>query len=334
MRELERYVGLQTLRRDPVQDLPVRRDDTLGGRRLEHALAEQRRVRVETLLVEPAQDLDALVERLAGDEACGAELHAVLADQPLHAAAVRGDEDALAQAGVEPCGQRRASSQSLTSRMRRSSSVRWPSAASIRASTPGMRAASQCPCETGTKRSSSPCRSRTGRLIAVTSKPQPVSNARSSSTQPSTPGASAVLSDSRIHAANSPVSTARSAGPSSVSISRSRSSGCAASRSCASSSRYGRSTASPSRVLPNSTWFSSPMPSSQSRPSASLGATAARLATATQRSSQSAAHASTCGPPPETPQQAWRSSSSASAIASTSAAQSATRRPACRVEPP
>ena len=43
------------------------------------------------------------------------------------------------------------------------------------------------------------------------------------------------------------------------------------------------------------------MPSSQSSPSASRGATDAIVATAPMRSGSSAAHASACGPPPDQP---------------------------------
>ena len=81
VRELQRDVRAQLLGRDPVEHLLVRRDDPLGLPRLEDALAEQRRVRVQPLLVQAAEHGDALVERLAGDEARGAEPHAVPPDE-------------------------------------------------------------------------------------------------------------------------------------------------------------------------------------------------------------------------------------------------------------
>ena len=99
MRELQRDVRAQLLRRDPVDHAPVRRARPRSVcARLEHAFAEQRRVRVQALVVQPAQHGDALVERLAGDEAAGAEPHAVPPHEPLHARAVGGREDRLAQA--------------------------------------------------------------------------------------------------------------------------------------------------------------------------------------------------------------------------------------------
>ena len=62
-------------------------------------------------------------------------------------------------------GQRCASSHSFTSRSRRYEQRQMAVASqSIRASTPGIRAASQWPCETGTNRSSAPWSSSTGRV--------------------------------------------------------------------------------------------------------------------------------------------------------------------------
>ena len=65
--------------------------------RLEDAFAEQRRVRVQPLVVQAAEHGDALVERLAGDEPGRAEPHAVAPDERLHAPAVGGREDRLPQ---------------------------------------------------------------------------------------------------------------------------------------------------------------------------------------------------------------------------------------------
>ena len=52
MRELQRDVRLQLLGGDAGDDLAIGRDDRLGLGRLEHAFAEQRRVRREALLVQ------------------------------------------------------------------------------------------------------------------------------------------------------------------------------------------------------------------------------------------------------------------------------------------
>jgi len=87
----------QLLGCDPVEDFLVRRHDALGLARLEHALAEHRRVRVEPLVVQAPEHGDALVERLAGDETSRAEPHAVPTDERLDAPAVRGREDRLPQ---------------------------------------------------------------------------------------------------------------------------------------------------------------------------------------------------------------------------------------------
>ena len=61
------------------------------------ALAEQRRVREEPLVVEPAEDDDRVVERLAGDEPRRSEAHPVLAHDALESRALRGREDDLPQ---------------------------------------------------------------------------------------------------------------------------------------------------------------------------------------------------------------------------------------------
>ena len=196
------------------------------------------------------------------------------------------------------------SSQSFTSRMRRSISVRWPSPASIRASTPGMRAASHRPCDTGHETI----------VLAVQQEHRPVDRADVEAPRPQRTRGRRRASRRRrararggrissMYSANAPVSTARSSAPSSVAMQphqvlrlRRRASRRASAR--------GRRAAPPRPRAPSRTRRGSPRPcpSSQSSPSASYGATAARLATATSRSSQSAAQASTCGPPPEMPQ--------------------------------
>ena len=79
VRELQRDVRAQLLRGEPVEHLDVCVDDSRDARRVGDRLAEQRRVRVEAGLVQPSENGDALVERLAGDEAAGAESHPVAA---------------------------------------------------------------------------------------------------------------------------------------------------------------------------------------------------------------------------------------------------------------
>ena len=156
VRQLQRGVGAEVVCGDPVEHGAVGPDDVARLARLEHALAEQRRVGIEALVVQRSQHSGALVERFARDEASGAEPLAVAPDEPLHARAVRGGEDPLAERRIDRAVQLCDSSHSFTSCSRRASSVKWPSAAAIQASTPGIRAASQRPWETGTKRSSVP----------------------------------------------------------------------------------------------------------------------------------------------------------------------------------
>ena len=97
MRELERDVRPQPFGVDAVEQLPVGGDDLAGLGLVAHALAEQRRVREQTLLVQPPQDRDGRVEAFAGDEARGAEPEAVPLHEPLQARAVRGREEQAAE---------------------------------------------------------------------------------------------------------------------------------------------------------------------------------------------------------------------------------------------
>jgi hypothetical protein len=69
VRELDRYVDAELLGLDPLEDPQVLAHDDLRCDLVHDVLAQERRVRMEALLVQPAEDLDALVERLAGDEA-------------------------------------------------------------------------------------------------------------------------------------------------------------------------------------------------------------------------------------------------------------------------
>ena len=92
----------QLLRVQPLEDPAVLVGHRLGLRAVADALAEQRRVRVEALIRETPQRDDALVERLAGDEAGRPEAHAVAAHEPLDVPVVGRAEDPRAQHGVRP----------------------------------------------------------------------------------------------------------------------------------------------------------------------------------------------------------------------------------------
>ena len=88
VRELERDVRPQPFGLDAVEQLAVRGDDRARLGLVAHALAEQRRVRQEAVVVQPPQDRDRCVEALAGDEARGAEPEAVPLDEALQPRAV------------------------------------------------------------------------------------------------------------------------------------------------------------------------------------------------------------------------------------------------------
>ena len=88
VRELERDVRPQLLRDEALCDPPVLVRDGRGACFVRDRLAEQRRVRVQPRVVQPAQDADALVERLAGDEPPGPEPSAVALDEVLQSFAV------------------------------------------------------------------------------------------------------------------------------------------------------------------------------------------------------------------------------------------------------
>ena len=167
-------------------------------------------------------------------------------------------------------GQACASSHSFTSRRRRSNSVRCPSLGSIRASTPG-----NAGCEPATVRDR-----HEAVVVAVEQQHGPVDRAdveaprlrrtrgrrRASRRCPARGRAGLRRAGTpRTHRSGPRGRPARAASPSPARALPAVPPGCPR----ASVSRYGRSAASPSSVLPNSTWFSSPIPASQSRPSAS-----------------------------------------------------------------
>ena len=98
--ELEGDVRAQPFSDEPRDRLLVRGDDGLRLGFVADALAEERRVRREAALVQPAQYGDAVVEGLAGHEPPGAEPHAVPRDEALDARAVRCGEDRAAHCVV------------------------------------------------------------------------------------------------------------------------------------------------------------------------------------------------------------------------------------------
>jgi hypothetical protein len=197
-----------------------------------------------------------------------------------------------------------------------------PSSSKNQASTPGICAASHRPWLTGTAVSWPPCSSSTGTDIWLTSKPHGVSCVTQSSQAPSIPGAMA----SCIETASS-VSSSRSTPGVRQALSEASWAGDEASISTRSFSNDSREAAGSASISRTSSTAPAPNPASQSRPSASYGASDARAATAVTRSGSRAAQASTCGPPPDEPSIASFSIPSAAQITRTSAAQSAVTRP-------
>jgi hypothetical protein len=90
----------------------------------------------------------------------------------------------------------------------------------------------------------------------------------------------------------------------------------------------------PARAARFSAAIPGDQPANQSSPSASDGAGPDTLTAAMTRAGSSAAQASACGPPPDAPITANRSTPSASAMCSTSVAAEATSRPGRGLEPP
>src|SRR6185437_5435054 len=102
VRELDGDVRLQSLRMDAVEHLAVGGDDGAGLRLVAYTLAEQRRVREETVLVQPPEHRHGIVEGLAGDEPCGAEPEAIPLDEALQPRAVGRREYEAAERAHEP----------------------------------------------------------------------------------------------------------------------------------------------------------------------------------------------------------------------------------------
>src|SRR5207248_11753194 len=93
VRELERDVRPQAFGLDAFQDLVVLVDGRSGLRLGSDALAEQCRVRLQSLRIEPREHGHGLVERLPGDETRRTEPEAVLLDETLQARALGGREN-------------------------------------------------------------------------------------------------------------------------------------------------------------------------------------------------------------------------------------------------
>ena len=117
VRELDREVRPQPLRVDAVEHLGVRADHRACLGLVAHALAEQRRVREETVVVQPPEHRHGIVERLAGDEPRGAEPEAVPLDEALQPWAVGRSECEAAERAHAP------HSRTIRSTSTRSSSV-------------------------------------------------------------------------------------------------------------------------------------------------------------------------------------------------------------------
>jgi hypothetical protein len=101
MGELERDVRTQVLRDEAVEDELVLGDDSGSLVGVSDVLSQQRRVRVETGVVQAPEHHDALVERLPRDEARRAEPHPVAVDHPPQPGAVGRAEDRRAGEGGE-----------------------------------------------------------------------------------------------------------------------------------------------------------------------------------------------------------------------------------------
>src|SRR5439155_21941070 len=129
-RQLEGDVRLEALGCDPAQNLLVGLDDAVRRLAVGDSLAEQRRVRSQTLLVQPAQRDDRLVERLAGNEPRSAEPHPVpVGEAPDPWAVRRGEDDATEHYTSAACSQgaRPASSSSRSACVRPRSGARTSS---------------------------------------------------------------------------------------------------------------------------------------------------------------------------------------------------------------
>ncbi len=129
MRQLERDVREQLLVGEAVDDLDVRLDDPVRVVAVGNRLAEERRVRVQSCLVQPPQDDDALVERLACDEPAGAEAHPMALHEPLEERAVRGAEDRAAGDSGGRSADRAHSSSSTVTPSPTSTIAKWPEVA-------------------------------------------------------------------------------------------------------------------------------------------------------------------------------------------------------------
>ena len=105
VRELERDVRLQLLGDEALDDRLVLVGDGGGALGVGDRLAEQRRVRVQPRVVEPAQHADALVEGLAGDEAARADPPAVALHEPLQSRAVGRVQDRGARQRGDGCAE-------------------------------------------------------------------------------------------------------------------------------------------------------------------------------------------------------------------------------------
>ena len=95
--ELERHIRLQLLRDEPFEDLLVLVRDCRCASGVGDRLSEERRVGMEPCVVQLAENSDALVERLAGDESRRTDAPAVALHEPLEPGALRCVEDCCAR---------------------------------------------------------------------------------------------------------------------------------------------------------------------------------------------------------------------------------------------
>ncbi len=103
MGELDRQVGAQFLRGQAIEDLTVRSRDGRGRCSITHAFAEQRRIGLKPRGVQPAEDLDAVVQRLPGHKPISRE-SSVPAHPPTEARTPGGGQQRLAHRTVERQG--------------------------------------------------------------------------------------------------------------------------------------------------------------------------------------------------------------------------------------
>ena len=187
---------------------------------------------------------------------------------------------------------------------------------------------------TGTRRSAVPCHSVVGTATSLTSKPQGLTLARSSSIHPSAPSRKPSRKLAARSSAPSSVMAARSASQNPSPMPAIRSAAVAESICARASSAAGRSAASPCKARPNPSTLSLLIPARKSRPSRSIGGGARDDQERGDAMWEASATGQCPGPPPEAPTTRQRPTPRKLITASVSAATSATLRPGWRVDSP